>query len=176
MSGNIENAAENWFVNSSTGDLHLLGSASAVIDKVTAPGAVPTDFDHEARPIGVASDIGADEYQPPAPTRVGNLRVSQAVVSGDTVTLTLVWTAPLGAESQTLRYAPSSINEQTWAAATVLAEGLGGSTTTFSANIPYNGQTLYFAQKGYNIEGGWSLVSNNGFWPTFETYLPLIRR
>lgn len=176
VSGNIENAAANWFVNSSTGNLHLLGSASAVIDKVTAPGAVPTDFDHEARPIGAASDVGADEYQPPAPTRVGNLRVSQAVLSADSVTLTLVWTAPLGAESQTLRYAPSSINEQTWAAATVLAEGLGGSTTTFSATIPYNGQTLYFAQKGYNNEGGWSLLSNNGFWPTFETYLPLVRR
>ena len=176
VNGNIENASAQWFVNPAVGDLHLLDTASAAIDKVTAPGAVPTDFDHEARPIGAASDIGADEYQPPAPARVVNLRVAQAVVSGDTINVTLVWTAPLGAESQTLRYAPSSVNEQTWDAATVLAEGLSGSAATFSATIPYNDQTLYFAQKGYNTEGGWSPVSNNGFWPTFETYLPLIRR
>lgn len=176
VSGNIENAAASWFDNPSGGDLHLQETASQAIDKVSAPGNVLDDFDNQDRPIGAASDIGADEFKPPTPSRVGNLQVSQAVVSGGTVTLTLVWSAPIGAESQTLRYATNPIDETNWMTATLLADDLSGNAATYSVTLPISGGTLYFAQKGYNTEGGWSLLSNNGFWPTFETYLPLIRR
>jgi hypothetical protein len=49
------------FVNPAAGDLHLIQTATAAIDKGIAV-SVTDDFDGQARPQGVASDIGADEY------------------------------------------------------------------------------------------------------------------
>jgi len=41
-----------------------IGATSACRDKGTAEGAPPIDFDGEARPLGTAHDIGADEFKP----------------------------------------------------------------------------------------------------------------
>jgi hypothetical protein len=54
------------FVNGTTGtaaafDLHLKSGATA-IDKGSPAGSAANDFDGQARPIGGAPDIGADEY------------------------------------------------------------------------------------------------------------------
>ena len=49
------------FANASTGDLHLISSATTAIDKGVAV-SVTDDFDGQVRPQGVTSDIGADEY------------------------------------------------------------------------------------------------------------------
>jgi hypothetical protein len=62
QSGNLSTAQASWFVSAATGDLHLLAPAALAIDKVTAPAQVTDDFDAQARPIGSASDVGADEY------------------------------------------------------------------------------------------------------------------
>ena len=41
-----------------------LGAGSMCIDAGTAAGAPATDFDGEARPFGLAHDVGADELTP----------------------------------------------------------------------------------------------------------------
>jgi hypothetical protein len=61
VNNNITNATTGMFTNASAADLHLLSSATAAIDKGVAV-SVTDDFDGQARPQGVASDIGADEY------------------------------------------------------------------------------------------------------------------
>jgi len=64
LAGNVVNAPLTLFVDVSSGNLHLLPSATIAIDKAVAL-AVPlvSDIDAEAR--GVAADVGADEYLPP---------------------------------------------------------------------------------------------------------------
>jgi hypothetical protein len=52
----------HWFVDAGKGDLHLSASATAAIDAVVTATVVGDDFDGHYRPVGAASDIGADEY------------------------------------------------------------------------------------------------------------------
>lgn len=63
--GNIANAQSGWFVNPPGGDLHLVASATAAIDRAAPLAQVTDDYDGVARPIGFAPDVGADEYSPP---------------------------------------------------------------------------------------------------------------
>jgi Big-like domain-containing protein len=60
LENNITNATRTMFTNSYAGDLHLVPTATGVIDKVTGAYAT-TDWDGQRRPFGVAADIGADE-------------------------------------------------------------------------------------------------------------------
>jgi hypothetical protein len=53
--------ATNWFVNISTGDLHLTENATDAIDKGLSFPEVTTDWDKHSR-IDSSTDIGADEY------------------------------------------------------------------------------------------------------------------
>lgn len=62
QSGNITTAALTWFAGADAGDLHLTTSASAAIDAATPLAGVIDDFDGDFRPVGSASDVGADEY------------------------------------------------------------------------------------------------------------------
>jgi len=63
VAGNYANATGALFVNAAAGDLHLLPTATAVLNKVTTvPVNAATDWDGDTRPSG-AADIGADEYQ-----------------------------------------------------------------------------------------------------------------
>src|SRR5919198_2716292 len=59
---NLPGAQASMFVNASTGDLHLVASATSAIDRGLNSAAVTSDFDGEARPQGSAYDIGADEF------------------------------------------------------------------------------------------------------------------
>lgn len=59
----------------SAGDLHLQGT-SPMINVGTTIAAVTTDFDGQSRPIGVAYDIGADEF-------IANVVVSGRVLTAD---------------------------------------------------------------------------------------------
>ena len=70
LSGNLQNQPLPLFVDGANGDLHLDASASAAIDKVTSPPDVTDDFDGDTRPLGEASDVGADEYRPVPPPHV----------------------------------------------------------------------------------------------------------
>jgi hypothetical protein len=62
VANNVTGAQPNWFVNVTTGDLHLVASATAAIDKAQSHPDVLVDYDLEIRPVGSAPDIGADEF------------------------------------------------------------------------------------------------------------------
>ncbi len=67
MRGNETSAQADWFVDPAGGDLHLRPTASGIIDQADPLANVADDYDGDARPIGLASDIGADEYASSGP-------------------------------------------------------------------------------------------------------------
>jgi hypothetical protein len=76
QSGNLLTAVPGMFVNPATADLHLLASATNVIDKAATLGTVTNDFDGDFRPKGASSDIGADEFTTNTPPRITDFRLS----------------------------------------------------------------------------------------------------
>lgn len=79
VTSNLTSATSALFVNAAAGDLHLRPTASAAVDKGSAAQAAPQDWDGEARPVGAAIDIGADEFRttttPTAPIAPTSVRV-----------------------------------------------------------------------------------------------------
>jgi hypothetical protein len=76
VAGNSSQALSALFVSAAAGDLHLLSSASVAIDKVAVRANAAVDWDGQARPIGAAADIGADEYGAPSlPSTPLNVRI-----------------------------------------------------------------------------------------------------
>jgi len=65
--GNVTTAESSWFAYAASADLHLAPSASGAIDRGTTRAEVPDDYDGDSRPIGAASDVGADEAGLPGP-------------------------------------------------------------------------------------------------------------
>ena len=173
---NLTNAQPVWFVAAPEGDLHLVGSIAGVVDQAQTLAWVSDDFDGDPRPIGVAPDLGADEYGDPPPKAVIDLRVTEALSGTGSVTVTLSWSPPQGAESQTIRYSTAPITEANWESATLLSNSLPGNADQYLVLVPYSDGTLYFAHKSFNFAGGWSALSNNAFWPRFEIFLPLALR
>jgi hypothetical protein len=171
-SGDVTNAQTGWFVNALNGDLHLAAGATAVIDQASSLPQVTDDFDGNARPIGSAPDVGADEYGVAAPTAVTDLHITHAITSIDTLTATLTWIPPATAAATVIRYANRPITEVNWASATLLTDSLSGDAGLYTAVIPFSGSTVYFALKTSN-DGGEAAVSNNAFWPQQHVYLPL---
>ncbi|HDQ73838.1 MAG TPA: hypothetical protein ENN19_17345 [Chloroflexi bacterium] len=138
--GNVTAAQSSWFVDPAAADLHLVGTATDAINQAAPLAQVSDDFDGDARPIGPAPDVGADEYGVAPPAAVGDLRVSRAVTGTDTLTATLRWTPPSGAVTVTLRYAAVRITEANWAgAAPLTADPLPSDTEAFTAATPYAG-------------------------------------
>ena len=70
LDGNLEGQPLSLFVDGANGDLHLAESASAAIDHgvLLSVGLCDDDYDGDARPIGPAPDVGADEYGEPSVT------------------------------------------------------------------------------------------------------------
>lgn len=62
LKNNISHADASWFIDVQKGDLHLTDDAIQTIDKAMLIKDID-DFDKQQRPIGKASDIGADEKQ-----------------------------------------------------------------------------------------------------------------
>jgi hypothetical protein len=176
LAGNQEGASLSLFVDGTGGDLHLTESASWAIDQGVsiAAGLCDDDFDGDARPIGPAPDVGADEYGVPPSAAVTDLRVTEAITSTGTLTATLRWTALADAVTTTLRYSDTLISEANWTSALLLTDTLPGAADTFTATVPHDGSTVYFALKYQNAEGDWSDLSNNAFWPHLDVYLPMI--
>ncbi|MCC6954269.1 MAG: hypothetical protein IT290_09140, partial [Deltaproteobacteria bacterium] len=81
QSGNVTNASAAFFVGSASGDLHLVSGATTAINQASAVPSVTNDIDGATRPVGVAPDVGADEFgaggsdviAPSAPTNFRNL-------------------------------------------------------------------------------------------------------
>lgn len=175
--GNVTDAAAGWFVDAAAADLHLQGTAAAAIDQAGPLAEVSDDFDGDTRPIGPAPDVGADEYGVPPPAAVGDLRVVSGMPISGSVTLTLRWTGPAGADRYDLRYAGTRILGETWDDAvriTVPFSATPGSTEWLTTNLPFPGGTLFFALKAGNAAGVWSDLSNNAFWPHRDVFLPLV--
>ena len=169
-------AAADWFVAPASGDLHLRETATGAIDQAAPLADILADIDGDARPIGGAPDAGADEYGAPVPPAVADLRVTDATLNAGTLTATLHWTPTTGAVTQTLRYAASRITEDDWDSAIVFAGELSASAITFTGAMPYGSGTVYFAHKAQNVNGIWSAISNNAFWPACNIYLPIVLR
>ena len=68
LTTNIENAVNPWFVDITTGDLHLASNISAAVDMGTTLTEVTKDIDKVARPQFSNFDIGASEYINPLNT------------------------------------------------------------------------------------------------------------
>jgi hypothetical protein len=62
QSGNLWTATPSLFVNPAAADLHLRGTATAAIDQAPTLASITHDIDGHVRPLGSASDIGADEF------------------------------------------------------------------------------------------------------------------
>ncbi len=172
--GNVTGAQAAWFVDAASADLHLLSTATEAIDRAAPLAGVTDDFDGDARPIGPAPDVGADEYGQPPPAPVTDLRVTQATTATGVLSATLAWTPPAAADTIALRYAGALIDEITWPAAVPLSDTLPGGTAAFTAVVPFGGDPVYFALKSHNAGGGWSALSNNAFWPRWPLFLPIV--
>jgi len=176
---NVTSAGTDWFVDAAAGGLHLRTTATAAIDQAESLADVTDDFDGDARPVGSAPDVGADEYSAPLPAAVTDLRVTHAVTATGTLTATLRWTAPTDAVTYTLRYSDTFIAGDNWTSAatvTVSFTATPGATEWLTTPVPCTGDTAYFALKSQNAEGNWSALSNNAFWPHLDVYLPLVLR
>jgi hypothetical protein len=57
-----------------------------------------------------------------------------------------------------------------------MADTLSGSAETYTAPVPYGGDTVYLALKSQNAEGAWSALSNNAFWPHRDVFLSLVTK
>jgi len=74
VTDNLTTAVAGWFVDASTGDLHLASSATQAIDTATTLSTVVDDFDGDFRPMGAGPDIGADEYGSSGPVPPSGFR------------------------------------------------------------------------------------------------------
>jgi len=175
-SGNVTAADPGWFVDPAAGDLHLLPGASGAIDQAVSLAAVTGDIDGQARPVGSAPDVGADEVSDPAPATVTDLHLSDVVTSTTTLTAVLAWSPPASAITVALRTANTLIHEANWTQALPISDTLPGNTRACTAVLPYSGNTTYFALRAQNQSGEWSTLSNNAFTPHFDLYLPCIIR
>jgi hypothetical protein len=145
-----------------------------------APGGQPSGRAKDYRDRVLAYQIAPLTWPVGSPCRPATsfqLRVLRAETAASTLTVTLQWIPPSDAVTQTLRYAHSFVTEDNWATADVLSDTLAGSISTYTATMSYtDGLTYYFALKAQDSQGAWSALSNNAFWPYYDTYLPLVRR
>jgi hypothetical protein len=62
VENNLTNAVDSWFVEVSSGDLHLKDAIPTVVDQGLNIDGLTIDFDGDIRPVGNGIDIGADEF------------------------------------------------------------------------------------------------------------------
>jgi hypothetical protein len=76
VTGNYTKATLAFFMNPTAGDLHLVSTAAAAIDKASTPTNCQIDWDGDTRPQGASADIGADEFTAGrAPAAPQNVRI-----------------------------------------------------------------------------------------------------
>lgn len=94
LSGNVETATPAWFVDQPAADLHLTAGAVGALDAGVPLPEVVDDFDGEARPVGGAPDVGADEAPAPCTLPAGPVVGVRASRQGPDVVL--AWDAVAG--------------------------------------------------------------------------------
>ncbi len=62
ISNNVTSATADWFIDASSGDLHLRAERDGVTDAALAVTGLIDDYDGQVRPSETGMDIGADEY------------------------------------------------------------------------------------------------------------------
>jgi hypothetical protein len=140
-SGNYLAATASMFVNPAAGDLHLVSNSatqSHVIDQVTAPASVTTDWDGDPRPgaPGTLSDIGADEYVAavPGPTVVSESPAPNATSVPANTTVTATFDKSI--QPATLSFTLTDASNQQVAATVVYNDATHTATLTPSASLP----------------------------------------
>ncbi len=169
VTGTINYHADPLFVDPVHGNYHLSAGSPAIDAGVNVN--VYTDLDGDFRPQGCGYDIGADEFNGGLP--VMNLRVIQAITDTNTLTATLIWNVSPNAVTSTLRTSTSFIDDTNWLSATLLTDSLPGSTSIYTATIPYSSGTIYFGLKSHYTCGSDSSLLQI-FWPHLDSYLPII--
>jgi len=77
-SGNIEHATAQWFVDASSGNLHLGPLGLPAAGRAAAPAWVPDDIDGQARPRDGRAHAGADEAVDHSPAAASDRRPAGA--------------------------------------------------------------------------------------------------
>ncbi|MCA9994183.1 MAG: right-handed parallel beta-helix repeat-containing protein [Anaerolineales bacterium] len=158
------------FVDTTSGNFHIQRGSAAFNQ---ANSQLESDIDGDERPFCGGSDLGADEYV--GGLSLAGLRLANAEQNGDMLTVSLSWPALTAVSHIELRYAPTRIDDSNWNDAAVLAAGLDGTATSYTGTVSASETPLFFALK-YADDCGESAVSHNVSWPTFNVYLPIIRR
>lgn len=159
------------YVDALNGDLHLLPT-SAALDQA-AGSTVAIDFDGDSRPQGAAADIGADEYL--CGQLITDLRVTDVITGPNIITATLNWTVDPTAVDQEVRTAAQPLTAANWGQGSVVATAIPTTTSQITSAVPFSGDTVYWALRSTNSCGD-GPVSWNAFWPSFNSYLPVIGR
>jgi parallel beta-helix repeat protein len=157
------------FVDPAQGDYHLSVGSPAIDAGVNVN--VNTDIDDDFRPQGCGYDIGADEFNSGLPVK--NLRMPHAITDTTTLTATLMWDASPLTITTTVRTSANAINDANWLSATLLSDMLPGSSSIYTATVPYSGGTIYFGLRSHYTCGSDSLILQT-FWPHFDIYLPIV--
>jgi hypothetical protein len=136
LNSNLASAKPSMFVNPAVADLHLLASATNVIDQAPTVSTVTNDFDGDHRPRGANSDIGADEFTTNVPPRITDFRLSgsNCLVS---------FTTSLG-ESYDVERA-SDLSNRVWSFVAASIPGIGGIVQIADTNAANRSRRFYRA-------------------------------
>jgi hypothetical protein len=131
----VTNAAASWFVAPASGDLHLVSSATAAIDKGVSLAGETYDVDGLTRPSGSAPDIGADEFNNVAGDTTAPVISGVGTSNLSSTGVTVGWTTDEAADTQveygtTTSYGSSTaLNTTLLTSHTVNLTGLAANTT-----------------------------------------------
>jgi hypothetical protein len=137
LNSNLGSANPAMFVNPTNADLHLLATATNVIDKAPFLNTVTNDIDGDRRPRGTSSDIGADEFTTNAPPRITDFHLSGSNC--------LVSVSTFLGESYDLQHA-SDLSNRVWSFVAAGIPGIGGIIQIADTNVVNQPQRFYRAE------------------------------
>ncbi|MQA28878.1 MAG: hypothetical protein GEU82_03430 [Luteitalea sp.] len=144
---NYEAAKSSMFVNAAAGDLHLLPSATAAMNRVGSVADAPKDWDKQPRPTNGTADYGADEFDgegelPPSPPPSPSNQPPQVSITSPAsgTTLTAPASIELSVQASDNDGAVSSVSF--YNGSTLLGSDASGPYTYTWANVPAGTYTL----------------------------------